>query len=136
MHKPLPDKLEDMDAAALRDEVVRLNKIITAMMDRAEQGSSFQDSDFSLFQAAIMLEDRVKMRTAELERALRENEAINRALRESEERFRTLVNQSMLGIAIIEDGRLSYTNDRFNAIFGYDGTEIRARTLTDLLIPE
>lgn len=60
MHKPLPDKLEDMDAAALRDEVVRLNKIITAMMDRAEQGSSFQDSDFSLFQAAIMLEDRVK----------------------------------------------------------------------------
>ena len=35
----MPDKLEDMDAAALRDEIVRLNKIITALMDRAEQGS-------------------------------------------------------------------------------------------------
>ena len=132
----MPDNLASMDAPALRDEIVRLNRIITALMDRAEQGSAFQDSDFSLFQTAIMLEDQVKLRTAELERALRENELVNRALRESEERFRTLVNQSMVGIAIVETGRFSYSNDRLNTIFGYDGQEIRACEFADLLIPE
>lgn len=132
----MPDNLEKIDAPALKAEIARLNKIITALMDRAEQGSAFQDSDFSLFQTAIMLEDQVKLRTAELERALRENESVNRALRESEERFRALVNQSMIGIAIVEDGHFGYTNDRFNAIFGYDGLEIRAREFADLLIPE
>ena len=132
----MPDNLEQMDAPALRSEIVRLNKIVTALMDRAEQGSAFQDSDFSLFQTAIMLEDQVKLRTSELERALRENECVNRALRESEERFRTLVNQSMIGIAIIENGQFGYTNARFNAIFGHDGLEIRAREFADLLIPE
>ncbi len=131
-----PGSQDQTEAPELRAEIERLNKIITALMDRAEQGSAFQDSDFSLFQTAIMLEDQVKLRTAELERALRENESVNRALRESEERFRTLVNQSMIGIAIVENGQFGYTNARFNAIFGHDGLEIRAREFADLLIPE
>jgi len=132
----MPDDLEHLEAPALREEIKRLNTIITALMDRAEQGTTLQDSDFGLFQTAIMREDQVKLRTAELERALRENESVNRALRESEERFRTLVNQSMVGIAIIENDRFSYTNDRFNTIFGYDGKEIRAHDHADLLTPE
>lgn len=71
----------------------RQNKIIEALMDRAERNTSAQGSDFSMFQTTIMLEDQVRRRTAELEAALRDNEKINRALRDSEAKFHGLVSQ-------------------------------------------
>jgi len=40
-------------------------------------------------------------------------------LRESEERFRSLVEQSIAGLYIIQDGCFSYVNARFAEIFGY-----------------
>ncbi len=106
-------------------ESVRLNKIIQALMDRAERNTGAQASDFSIFQTTIMLEEQVRRRTAELEAALRENEKINRALRESEARFRGLVSQSLVGIVLIEDGKFSYSNAKFDEIFGYSSAEIR-----------
>jgi diguanylate cyclase (GGDEF)-like protein/PAS domain S-box-containing protein len=105
-------------------ESVRLNKIISALMDRAERNTSAQGSDFSIFQTTIMLEERVRLRTAELEAALRENERINRALRESEAKFRGLVSQSLVGIVLVEDGKFSYSNAKFDEIFGYSSDEI------------
>lgn len=39
---------------------------------------------------------------------------------ESEERFRGLVEQSISGIVIIQDGRIAYLNPRAVEIFGYD----------------
>jgi diguanylate cyclase (GGDEF)-like protein/PAS domain S-box-containing protein len=105
-------------------EVVRLNKIIKALMDRAERNTSTQSSDFSVFQTTIMLEEQVRRRTAELEAALRENEKINRALRESEAKFRGLVSQSLVGIVLIEDGKFTYSNAKFGEIFGYSADEI------------
>jgi PAS domain S-box-containing protein len=106
-------------------EVVRLNKIISSLMDRAERNTSVQGSDFSVFQTAIMLEEQVRQRTAELEKALQENELVNRALRESEAKFRGLVSQSMVGIVMIEDGRFTYSNAKFDEIFGYSAGEVR-----------
>jgi diguanylate cyclase (GGDEF)-like protein/PAS domain S-box-containing protein len=105
-------------------ESVRLNKIIQALMDRAERNTSAQVSDFGMFQTTIMLEEQVHRRTAELEAALRENEKTNRALRESEAKFRGLVSQSLVGIVLIEDGKFSYSNAKFDEIFGYSSEEI------------
>ena len=113
------------DEPDLPAEVVRLNKIIQALMDRAERNTSAQVSDFGMFQATIMLEERVRRRTAELEAALRENEKTSRALRESEAKFRGLVSQSLVGIVLIEDGRFSYSNAKFDEIFGYSAEEVR-----------
>lgn len=112
------------DAPACRAEIARLNKIVLALMNRAERSTSAQGSDFSLFQTTIMLEDQVRRRTEALEAALRENEKINRALRESEAKFRGIVNQPMVGIAIIENDKFSYTNDKFDDIFGYSADEL------------
>jgi two-component system NtrC family sensor kinase len=64
----------------MRKEIARLNKMVTALMNRAERSSSAQGSDFGMFQTAVMLEDQVRKRTEELEAAVRENEKINRAL--------------------------------------------------------
>ena len=122
---PGPGSPAGPDEQALTGEIARLNKIIRALMDRAERSTSVQGSDFGLFQTAIMLEDQVRRRTTELEAALRENEKINRALRESEAKFRGLVSQSLVGIAIIEDGKFSYSNAKFDEIFGYSAEEIR-----------
>lgn len=109
----------------LKSEIVRLNKIIQALMDRAERSTSVRSSDFSLFQTAIILEEQVRIRTAELEQALRENEKINRALSESEKKFHSLVSQSLVGIAIVENEKFTYSNAKFNEIFGYSAEEIR-----------
>jgi diguanylate cyclase (GGDEF)-like protein/PAS domain S-box-containing protein len=103
----------------------RQNKIIQALMDRAERNTSAQGSDFSMFQTTIMLEDQVRRRTAELEAALRDNEKINRALRDSEAKFHGLVSQSMVGIVLLEEGKFSYSNAKFDEIFGYSSDEIR-----------
>lgn len=89
----------DTREQALRDEIVRLNKMVNALMNRAERSTSAQGSDFGLFQTAIVLESQVRSRTEALEAALHENERINRALQytkaqmeiEIEDRKRALV---------------------------------------------
>jgi diguanylate cyclase (GGDEF)-like protein/PAS domain S-box-containing protein len=109
---------------AVTTEAARLNRIIKALMDRAERNASDQVSEYGMFQSTIMLEERVRRRTAELEAALRENEKITRALRESEAKFRGLVSQSLVGIVLIEDGKFTYSNAKFDEIFGYTSDEI------------
>jgi len=50
-------------------------------------------------------------------------EAANAALGASESRFRALVEQSLAGIYIIQDGHFRYVNPGFAEIFGYDSPE-------------
>ena len=95
-------------------EFVRLNKIIQALMDRAECNASAQVSDFSIFQTTIMLEAQIRRRTAELEAALRENEQINRALRESEAQLVDSARQA--GMAEIATNVLHNVGNVLNSV--------------------
>lgn len=120
--------MSDHESSAVRKldwpaEVARLEKINRALMDRAERSTSVQGSAFSLFQTTVMLEEHVRLRTAELEEALRENEKTSRALRTAEARFRGVVNQSLVGILLIEDGRISYTNAKFDEMSGLSAAQ-------------
>jgi|CXWL01.1.fsa_nt_gi PAS domain S-box-containing protein len=112
------------DVNKLRSEIVRLNKIVKALMDRSERSARGQGSEYGLFQTAVTLQQEVRARTADLEAALRENERIGRDLRESEGRFRGLVNQSLVGIVLIEDDRFTYSNAKFDEMFGYTAAEV------------
>jgi diguanylate cyclase (GGDEF)-like protein/PAS domain S-box-containing protein len=118
-----PEPSPTHNESDLQAEIVRLNKIVQALVDRAERGASVAASDFNLFQTAVMLEEQVRDRTAELEAALRENEKTNRALRDSENKFHSIASQSMVGIGIIEDGKFSYVNPRLAEMFGYGAEE-------------
>ena len=55
---------------------------------------------------------------------------------EAEHRFNALVEQSIAGAYIIQDGRLVYVNPRFKAIFGYPPEEdLTGRDPRDLMSP-
>jgi PAS domain S-box-containing protein len=60
------------------------------------------------------------------------------ALKESEGRYRALVEQSLAGIYIIQDGRFRYVNPGFAEIFGYDSPDALIDTVavTDLVASE
>jgi diguanylate cyclase (GGDEF)-like protein len=83
-----PTATPEDSPADLRAEIARLNKIIDALVLRAEGATGMPHSGFGLLQSTVLLEKQVRVRTAELESVLRENERITRALRESEERLR------------------------------------------------
>lgn len=103
--------LAKQDEQVLQAEITRLNKIIQALMNRAERTASLQGSDFNLFQAAITLEDQVRRRTAELEETRQAMEKITRTLRESENRYRLLVENSPVSIHEINmAGRVTAMN--------------------------
>ena len=89
-------------------EIARLNKIIQALMNRAERNASMQGSDFNLFQTAVTLEDQVRLRTRELEVARLNTEKITRDLRESENHYRLLVENAPVSIHEIDlEGRIT-----------------------------
>ncbi|SIO92540.1 ATP-binding protein [Vibrio spartinae] len=81
------------DEASLRQEIHRLNKVVTSLMDRAEREANKLSGNYGLFQDAVMLENQVRRRTAELESALRENERINHDLTQEREEQRKLIKK-------------------------------------------
>lgn len=110
----MPDRLKNLSDASqevLRVEIVRLNKIIRALMNRAERNASVQGSDFNLFHTAITLENQVRSRTEELQAALLEKEKITRALRESKNRIRLIVEHAPISVHEIDmEGRILSMN--------------------------
>jgi len=51
--------------------------------------------------------------------------ALERELRESEEKFRNIAEQSILGIAILQDGKFKYVNEKFASIGGRTVEELK-----------
>ena len=75
-----------------------------------------------LYQANTDLEQRVATRTAELSSA--------------EAKFRRLVEQSLVGIYVIQRGRFAYVNPKMAAIFGYSDKEMTSRPLLDFIFED
>jgi len=60
-----------------------------------------------------------------------------RARRRAEERLRGLLEQSMVGVCIVKDGRFACVNARFAEIFGYERGELEGKAgLVDLAAEE
>jgi len=86
-----------------------------------------QDEVGVLSQAFKSMQKELRESYARLEGKVEELEAMQGALRESEERFRTLVEESPLGISLIgKDGRYLYVNPRFRDMFGYGLEDVPA----------
>jgi PAS domain S-box-containing protein len=97
----------------------------------------------ALLQARAELEKRVRDRTAELEkinRQLREQiaacELAQAALGESEHKYSSLVEDALIGVFIIKNGKIEFANDKFAAIYGYTKDELIGRDSFVLVHPE
>ncbi len=73
--------IEASEVVDLARENAKLRKINAALMSRVERAMDQPSNAFSLFEAAIALDNRVRRRTAELQDALRSVERTNAALK-------------------------------------------------------
>jgi len=55
---------------------------------------------------------------------------------EAEEKFRNLVEQSLVGVCIIQDGRFAYVNPKFAELTGYTETELAQDGSINLIVGE
>jgi diguanylate cyclase (GGDEF)-like protein/PAS domain S-box-containing protein len=119
------------DAGALRAEIERLNKIVRALINRAERSTEVQGSDFSLFQTAAMLEEQVRSRTKALETALSENERVRRDLSKSEAKFSAIFSLTPNPVVLtrLSDGAVLEFSRNAADFFGYQADEVIGRTL-------
>lgn len=57
-------------------------------------------------------------------------------LHESEEKYRTLIENIQGGVFIIQDAKLQYINEAFARIAGYEGKEVIGKDFRDFIAPE
>jgi PAS domain S-box-containing protein len=68
----------------------------------------------------------LRKRVAALEAFKQKETRVEKKLRENEEKFRLISEQSMLGIFIVQDNRIKYTNQAMSRIYGYSVEETLA----------
>lgn len=119
---------------SMQAEIERLNKVVQALMDRAERNVGIQGSDYNLFQTTVTLEEKVRRRTAELEAALLENQKITRALHESEDHYRAFFLGSSVPMLLIDpaDGRIVDANAASEKYYGYTLIQLRGMNFAQI----
>jgi signal transduction histidine kinase/ActR/RegA family two-component response regulator len=73
--QPLPGRIRELEA-----EIARLRRVNQVLMDRVERSMDTQGTAFGMFQTAIVLENRVRERTAALQETTKALEESNREL--------------------------------------------------------
>lgn len=89
----------------------KTRKIIGVLMDQVERGIDSQGNAFSLFQTAILLEDKVRERTRALEGTLRDLENANRALSRAKAELETAQTRLMEAIESISEGFAQFDSE-------------------------
>ena len=67
-------------------------------------------------------------------RDVTERQQAAQALRISEDKFRGLVEQSLVGCYIVQDGKIAYANPKLAEIFGYSQGELLGRQVDELTL--
>jgi len=105
----------------LENKLQKMEKINRVLMDQVERSMDYQGSEFSIFQTAIVLEDRVKERTSALELALLDLETSNRDLARAKNVAETAESQLVEAIESIEAGFTLFNSEGrlvlFNSTF-------------------
>ncbi len=117
--RPLPTPDQDIDD--LRRHVAKLTEINRALMRRVEHSLDMQGNAYQLFQTAILLDQKVRDRTRELEQALQAVEQSNLELSEAivssrvaQGRLQDAIDSISEGFAIFDpDDQLILYNRRF-----------------------
>lgn len=124
--------LKDLATGEIKG-VVESVRDITARLQAEEE----------LQKAKAELELRVEERTRDLkvanenlQKEIEERVRAEKALRSAETQFRTLVEQSLVGIYILQDGVFRYVNPKLAEIFGCSQEEVTGKSPQDFVTPE
>jgi PAS domain S-box-containing protein len=128
--------------AALRRNVAKLSEINRALMQRVEHSLDMQGNAYQLFQTAILLDQKVRDRTKELEHALQAVEQSNLELSEAivtsrtaQNRLQDAIDSISEGFAIFDpDDRLILFNRRFLDFWPHLTDAIRPGVSLDALV--
>jgi len=83
------------------------------------------------------LEQRVSLRTVELEKEIEERRQAQEALREREERLRAIFNNADVGIVVVNpQGRFIQVNSTWTEMLGWSAGELEQLTLQDVSHPQ
>lgn len=96
---------------ALERENAKLRRINAVLVNRVERSMDYQGGAFSLFQTAIVLEQKVRERTLELERALLELEQSNRDLARAKALAETMRARLSEAIEAVNEGFALFDSD-------------------------
>jgi PAS domain S-box-containing protein/putative nucleotidyltransferase with HDIG domain len=116
--------VHDMEALESPDDTaVHISEIMTKGFDRFETRHRCKDRQLlDLEISANFLSGQEERLIFVFSRDVTERKQGEQALKESEAKFRALVEQSIAGTYIIQDGKLAYVNPRFSEILGYSDT--------------
>jgi PAS domain S-box-containing protein len=105
--------------------------------------SERKQAENELRKARNELERSIIERTAELgntneklRKQISECEQAELALRESELKYATLVEDALIGVYIIQDGKIEFANDKFADIYGYSKDELIGMDSLELVYPD
>ena len=113
------------ELSQLRSELGRLEKIVAALVGRAEADSNRLPSDFGVFHTTVLLEDLVRARTSQLNLAMQLLEASNRALHDSRAKFQAIFDLMPDPVTLSTlDGVLLEVSRSFAEFFGYTPAEM------------
>lgn len=122
-------------AGDLERENTKLRKINRVLMDRVERSMDHQGSAFSLFQTAIMLEDKVTERTLALANALHDLEAANDAAETARQFLYEAIESISEGFLLCDaHDRIVLTNGKFGEMWPGVGHCLDAGQPFDALI--
>jgi two-component system, sensor histidine kinase len=97
VHRPA----DNVDA---QEHIKRLEKINRALMGRVEKSMDFSGGAFSLFQTAILLEDKVKARTVDLEQTLENLSEAYASLKDARDEAETAKQNLTAAIDAVSEG--------------------------------
>jgi len=85
--------------------------------------------------APLMKEGKV-IALIDIARDITERRQAEQELRESEERYRTLLDNSLTGVCVAQEERIKFANKRFSKISGYSQEEVLGKPLLEIIHPE
>ncbi|CAN5454112.1 hypothetical protein BH09PSE6_BH09PSE6_18730 [soil metagenome] len=120
----------------LRNAFYRLTLALQAHADHLhdrllEEGREIQSTYYVLFGLAAAV---LALMSYSVRRAADRNEQSFLQVKEGEERFRSVVEQSIAGIIIIQDGRIAYSNPYAAELTGRTPDQLIGKIATDLIV--
>lgn len=116
-HDPLPKKLDNTAFPVIRER-------------------RFRRKNGKVFTVEVNVKRFADDRIMVIARDITDRKKMEAELREAEQKFRTLVEKSMVGVYIIQHGKYVYVNPRFAEIFGYTPEELIGSVAVDTVIDE